>query len=650
MKKALIICAIYMAVSISLLSCGDINVYQNENSQLISDEINTDAEVDEVTVSTEMSTEPVVLEPETTVISTVQSSIFSSEDNSFKITDFEEKIDTDLDEENLDLVQKNSVAWLNYLALLTQKINSSANSRMVLEEAYSALFNNPNPENIDEATESQIVSLLDNIHKNRMIAVKRERLLYLYEQKQAKALKEAIPDPVALLSATSSLDVKGIIASGLYMTVDSVSSYQNYKNEIKQEYLKDGWELDDDAADTLHNSRTRAFSYMLDIVRNYNLPGEMALNENSIKKFVECQNNTNVHQQLQFLESNEDTYRYFGCYWLELAKCYYRDAEYQKCLDCVEEYEKIQSGIFRKDYEYAKVLPLAIAAASEVQSEDEYIITAEKYLDKLIANADEEWSLSFFASELYMDLYSRTNNDKYIKTAYSLALNNVNQLSSKQKEINNDYLSDLEDVPIPDGTPEEEKVNIEKYNRSRANKRKKELPEIYEPLALNCELLFSIADKIELSQAEKERIDGILNSETEPVFITKPVSDLFSFKKSNDTVKAYYEKDTIKIPAEYVSEDTKIKVTISSDGRISVYDDWKVESVERSSKELSDFMSTFKSADAKNYKLFNKNSTVQVEIFNGKYLDCEPLVINYKVTSCKKKLFGDQEVVFRQVK
>ena len=104
---------------------------------------------------------------------------------------------------------------------------------------------------------------------------------------------------------------------------------------------------------------------MIDIVRENQLPGELALNESSIEKFVECKNNSNTHQQIQYLEANQSTYHAFGSYWLLLAECYYNNQEYQKCLDCINEYENLHSDIFRKDYSLAHTLPLAIAAAED---------------------------------------------------------------------------------------------------------------------------------------------------------------------------------------------------------------------------------------------------------------------------------------------
>ena len=171
--------------------------------------------------------------------------------------------------------------------LLVPGVNSSKYSRMYLEEAYASRIRNTNPENVNELTESHLASMLDSIEKYRMLTVKRDRLKYIYEQNKAKALKQAVPNPVGLLSAVSSFNVKRLAASTIYMAVDSYANYKSYNTEIAQEYLQDGWELDDEEAENMHESRKRAFMFMIDIVRQDQLPGELALNEKSVEDYVQ---------------------------------------------------------------------------------------------------------------------------------------------------------------------------------------------------------------------------------------------------------------------------------------------------------------------------------------------------------------------------
>ena len=131
--------------------------------------------------------------------------------------------------------QKKSMAMLNYLAVLTQEINASKNSRLYLENAYTSLIGNTHPNAVDYRTQNQLTGLLDTLEAYRMVAVKRDRLEYLYEQNQAKAIKAAIPNPLGLLSATRSISPLQLVASVAYMAVDSAASYSAAKEEAAQE-------------------------------------------------------------------------------------------------------------------------------------------------------------------------------------------------------------------------------------------------------------------------------------------------------------------------------------------------------------------------------------------------------------------------------
>ena len=73
------------------------------------------------------------------------------------------------EEPELTSQQKNALAMLNYITVLTQEINASKNSRVYMEEAYSTLINNTYPNAVDSRTLNQMTGLLDTMEKYRMI-------------------------------------------------------------------------------------------------------------------------------------------------------------------------------------------------------------------------------------------------------------------------------------------------------------------------------------------------------------------------------------------------------------------------------------------------------------------------------------------------
>ncbi len=552
--------------------------------------------------------------------------------------------------EELNEEQKNSIAMLNYLAVLSQEINSSKNSRMFLEEAYASLINNTNPEKVNELTESHLSSMLDIIEKYRMNSVKRERLQYIYEQNKAKALKAAMPNPIALHSVIDSDNLIKFIASAIYMRIDADSSYEVYNIESEQEFLQDGWELDYEEAENLHDSRKRAFMFMVDIVREYNLPGELALSEKAVENFVTWKNETNVFQKIQFFEAEEDIYQAFGSYWLELVDCYYEKGEYKKCLETMDKYEELQTEIFRKDYYFALALPKVIVAAREVCNTKEYISRANRYIELLVDNTENnDWSLKYFAAEMYLDLYAKTNNKVYINKAYELAINNVNNLVAEQRDRNAVYLAEVQEIEIPDDTEKEEKKKMKAYNKFLHKQREVELPPVYEPLALNCDLLFALAKERNITRTEKNRIEGILRNNDEVLFLSKAMEEQYSFNSNTSSYDAEFNKDTLLLPASCVSEKSVIKVTVTNDGQTTVYDDWVVKKVKRPSDEFETFIVTFTSKKAGNQK-WSEDASVKVEVFVDDSYVGNTVVLNFKVSKFNGLGVLPDVVEFEQVK
>lgn len=573
-----------------------------------------------------------------------------------------ETVRKDVGQEQLNNVQKNSIAWLNYLAFLSQEINSSKYSRMYLEEAYASLIRNTNPENVNELTESHLASMLDSIEKYRMLTVKRDRLMYIYEQNKAKALKEAVPNPIGLLSAVTSFDIQRLAASAIYMAVDSYANYEAYSNEIAQEYLQDGWVLDDEEAENMHESRKRAFMFMIDIVRQDHLPGELALNEKAVEDFVNAKNNDNNYQRIQFFESEEETYSAFGEYWLTLATCYYEQGEYEKCLEAFEKYRDLGSSIFRKDYYLAKTLPNVIIAGRNLYSNNEYIPFACEMLDLLKENTENsDWSLRYFAAQMYLDLYKKTSDKVFLDEAYALVINNVNNLLPKQKKANSTYISNLKEIDTKDisssstkkkSKDEIEKIKaenkkIKKYNKEMEEARKTELPSIYGPLELNCELLFALAEERECSQKEKSTIDGIMKG----LFITDAMNEKFSFSYKATVPDATFDAGTLVMPVTCLSDRSVIRVTVVSNEEVSVYEDWIIKKVDRpeGTKNAGDFMAIYTSKQASKQK-WSDGATIRVEIFEREYDNGMPYVLNFKVSKYEKRRLLPDKVEFEQVK
>lgn len=517
--------------------------------------------------------------------------------------------------------QVNVIAMLNYITVLTQDINASKNSRLYMEEAYSSLINNTYPNAVDSRTLSQLTGLLDTMEGYRMVAAKRDRLRYIYEQNQAQAIRAAMPNPLGLLSAVQSFRPDQIAASLAYMTIDSITSYTAYTSETELQYLQDGWALDDEEAAVLHESRKATFAYMINMVGEYDLPGDLTLTEDAVEEFVKWKNNDNVVGRIQFLESNQAVYQSYGGYWLLLAQSYYDNGDSAACLEAVRAYEAMNCRIFRKDYELAKVLPSAISAAQKICGTAEYEATAARYVQMLLDNTDhDDWALRYYAAQVYVDLSARTGNGAYLDAAYDIVLDNVNYLVGEQRSLNAAYLAPVQKAEVPEGATESEKAQIDDANKALAEARKTELPPVYEPLLLNCDLLFALADELEIPESEQQKIDGILHLKGEPLFLTEALDAPYWFihgaALESGEVDAEFGGMTLTLPAACCTRDAQITVSLlEADAQEPiVLTDWEVRSVERGTEgDVSTYRAVFASDSAHRHQ-WQPGTEIQIDV------------------------------------
>ena len=594
--------------------------------------------------------------PSPTQIETVQPTITPLEQSSAEPSipvaatdgDTVEKVDS----ETLNDTQLNSINMLNYLVMLTQEINAATNGRLYLEEAYSSLINNTLPEAVDNRTLVEINYLLDTLEDYRMIAVKRERIQYIYEQNQAQALRNALPNPLGLISAVHSFSLSGLIASVSYMALDSINSYLTSSTQADMQYLQDGWDLDDKQAAVLHGIRKGTFNYMVETVREYQLPGKLALTEQAVSDFVIWKNKSNNLQVIQFFEENRETYQAFGPYWLTLADCYFRNGDYAKCLEAIAQYELLNTQIFRRDYEYARILPLAIIAAHEEQDTISYIETATCYSETILRNTtNNEWPLRYFAAQTFIELFSLTNNHDYLLRAYDIALSNVNYMVEEQKSLNSTYLENVKTITADKTATKSQQEEIKQYNKLLTEKRKTELPPMYEPLLLNCELLFSLAEELGMPETELQRIDGILHENGEPIFLIEPINAQYSMKSDPDidSLKEciVFDGTLLSIPVQLVSEQYSIKVSVTTDGETIVYDDWTLKKVERKGKsDISSFVAHFSSKAIKKHK-FSVGGRISVKIQPDTEYSTSMICCDYNAVAGKTLMVFDKTEIQR---
>lgn len=562
---------------------------------------------------------------------------------------------------NLSSTQRNSINMLNWLAFLTQEINAENNNRLFIEDVYSLIVNETYPNAVDAHTQDRLKGIRQALVRYRMVDVKRERIEFLFEQNKAQAIKAAIPNLLTLMNVVQSESLTKLAVSVVYMAINSISSYQSATTQAELQYLQDGWELDDEASEVFYNLRSDAFDYMIDIVREYDLPGYLALNEKAIEEFVSWKGKDDVNRRILFLENNVETYQAFGSYWLLLAESYYSIGNYAQCLDAIHSYETLSTRIFRKDYEYAKILPLAVIASEHVLTENEFVAIAEQYAKKILDNIDtEDWDLRYFATQIYVNLYAKTQNTTYLWDAYSVVLSNVNYLVDEQLTMNTTYTAKVQEEAIPAGTTKDKETQIKKYNQLVKEKRKTELPPVSEPLMLNCDLLFSIATQLNIQGNEKKRIDNILHENGDKLFLVDDLDNKYRYTGKNVIDASTWNSVSfngkeLTIPASCLTENASISVkVIAPEGQETVFEDWKISVVNRQTEDdITTYAGVFKSATAEKYS-YKVGTTVNVSVVPHKEYETAPICFNFEAIDNKPNWYNhiaiwSSDIAFKRV-
>lgn len=545
--------------------------------------------------------------------------------------------------EQLTDLQLNAIAMLNYITVLSREITSADNNRLYLEKAYSSVVNNLYPNSIDADSLIQLQGMLDILEDCRMLSVKRDRIEYLYEQGKAAAIFAAIPNPLDFLSLVEEGSKLGKMSLLADVAMNSAANYLNARTQAESEYIQSGWELDDTEAGLIHECRSNLFTYMVSMANAYDIPGYMTLTEKSVQDFVDWKNNDNTIAKIQFFESNKDIYSTFGTYWLALAECYYKNGDFKKCLEAIEAYRGLNIQIFRKDYDLANILPMAIVSLRSIPESSETNGAVEAYAQLLIDNTDyDNWSLRFFVAQTYINLYDQTRDKQYLEKAYSIELDNVNWLVNEQRNINELYLAPVKEKEIATGASNKERDQINQYNQMLREKRKKEFPEIYEPLRLNVDMLLQLAKELDIDNSEAVRIDSILHPRGEKIFLNKIVDPLYwATEPVVDPVNTElieFAGTAIRVPISYISEDATITVSVKErdDTEETLLKDWILADVKRDSEtNINDIYAVYTSEEAKKH-IWGPESTIIVTITPKAECNVSDIVSKYSAEETKQ--------------
>lgn len=171
--------------------------------------------------------------------------------------------------------------------------------------------------------------------------------------------------------------------------------------------------------------------------------------------------------------------------------------------------------------------------------------------------------------------------------------------------------------------------------------RKTALPPVSEVLYLNCELLFALADRLDIGEDEKKRIDSILHENGEPLFMVRPLDEKFWFTAGTASVAAEditadFDGKKFSLPAVYVSEHSLLKVTVKEAEGQTVMDNWNIDEVTRKEGDAyTDFMAVYTSDTAKKIN-YADGMHIRIEVTPAAEYPDETIEFLYNVIGTKK--------------
>lgn len=205
------------------------------------------------------------------------------------------------------------------------------------------------------------------------------------------------------------------------------------------------------------------------------------------------------------------------------------------------------------------------------------------------------------------------------------------------------YLSDIQEVSVNKEAEDEdrEKKEVKQYNKLLKAQRKVELPPVDEALYLNCDLLFALAEQLDISVDEQKKIDAILHENGEPVFLTQALDEKFWFESADkkldvQNIDIDFDGKTLKIPAVCIADRSRITVSVDGSSGNQTFQDWTVKKVYRpKGADCSDFIVIFTSETAKKYK-YESGDKIAVQITPVAESADEILEYDYKATVIQK--------------
>ena len=245
--------------------------------------------------------------------------------------------------------QKQAVFMMNYSQYVAYKLKTY-NNILALEEEYKNLKDNMNFETIkDYDSITTINTLMDSIHSERKNHKNRERLQVSVERRMNNALYNSIPHITTIV--TGSVNPLSVAINVARSAAGIFVSYQQYKNQISEEYDEKMFEFQSLTEDILNNIYQELNTYTYKLMQKYNISDDWRLNETELKNIFKYIKDTNKQRAFTNLKnmSSDRFVQHFPMFWYHLGKLAYETGDDNSALKYFNRFETENIKIFRYD-------------------------------------------------------------------------------------------------------------------------------------------------------------------------------------------------------------------------------------------------------------------------------------------------------------
>ena len=299
-------------------------------------------------------------------------------------------------EENYD--PQHTMLALNMAIVSVHKIVTTKD-RIVLDQEYNNIINKLALGNIESDYElTGLYTELMNFITGKAL---RQEEAKRFQERYNKREQRQLIDSLSGIRAYGG-NLWSWLRSLATSCVSSYFSYQTSKAELLEGLDDELWQLKKEDIEDCNDLQVRLLNSSWNLLRQYKLPDEYRLTQDSLNGFFKAVNEPDPEKRLRMLKARnvEKNFQVYPPYWFYRARAAQEAKDDSEALRCFDKFEEIWRPVLRNDpykLEYEKFRVQKLAEKSEIKKDE-----IKKHLEIVLDYIPEgDWSNNLFAGIAY---------------------------------------------------------------------------------------------------------------------------------------------------------------------------------------------------------------------------------------------------------